>query len=923
MNRPSIFIGFCILFTLAVTSGSAEERLPWTTSRVIGSPEPPKPYQVQRVYPQLQFKNPVELVAMTGQNQMLMLQVDGKLSVFDDDQECRTADLILDLATGPEPMRAFGFGLHPHFQQNRQLFVVYSSDTRNVDGAARLSRFIVPRQAPYLIDRDSEEVLLTWTSGGHNGSTIDFDKQGMLYFSAGDGARPFPPDEFNVGQNLSDLRATICRIDVDHADGDRPYRIPPDNPFVDVPGARGEIWAYGFRNPWRFTIDEPTGRLLCGDVGWEMWESVFDVKRGGNYGWSIFEGPGALRGDVVQGPTAIVKPLAAYSHSLGQSITGGVVYRGRELPELEGTYLYGDYVSGLLWGLQSDGGEVIANPVLANTGMPIITFAASASGDVLVVSYEGGIYKLVRNPLVDQPSQFPTRLSETGLFDSLGDLTPSAGVYRYGLAAESVHPSATKQYHVAVPDHQTIKVGRQKRQWKYPIGTVFVRTFSWNPGPFNSRRIKVETQLLHYDGLSWQPYRYLWDESQREAHLLAADTQTHSLEPLGLKSVDWSVHSQAQCRSCHTNQAGGAVGFSLENLSDSAIKRFVEIGVLDQPAPQGWKIRKMVPPSKWDADLDARARSYLAANCAHCHRRGGGGSVALDLEYSHPNDSIGAIDVPPMQGNFEMNDARVIAPGDPYRSVMLYRMASCGIGRMPKLSNHDPDPTGIRLIHDWINSMPPGVTLERRSLPSRTSAALERLIAALEADNPELSTAMARQEMKDGNVLVEALFEHFLPASERRKQLGPNIDADQILAMSGDAHRGRKWLTETRGAQCIACHRVEGQGQNVGPSFDAIGSKRTAKELLESIINPSAKVDAKYQSHSVLTAEGAVITGLKIVDDATHLTIRSADGKDHVVDKGSIEAQRIQPQSLMPSGQAESMTARELADLLAFLQSLR
>ena len=176
---------FCFLFVLSASFGlatwdsvEAQQRVPWTTSHVEGTPEPAKPYHIARVYPKLTFSNPVELRPIPKTNQMLLLQVDGKLFVFDDDQECDEAQLILDLGRDLEQMRAYGFGLHPDFEANRQLFIVYSRDTRFVADAARLSRFIVPHEAPYEIDRASEEVLVTWNSGGHNGSTVQFDDEG-------------------------------------------------------------------------------------------------------------------------------------------------------------------------------------------------------------------------------------------------------------------------------------------------------------------------------------------------------------------------------------------------------------------------------------------------------------------------------------------------------------------------------------------------------------------------------------------------------------------------------------------------------------------------------------------------------------------------------------------------------------------------
>lgn len=259
------YLSFALLLASPLT---AAERVPWTTSRLIGSPDPPKEYHVQRVYPQLEFDQPVELMPLADTGKMMILEVTGKLYTFEDDPACAKPELAIDV----EPLidnfrRAFGFGVHPNFSENRQVFIVYAGNPVARPDGTRLSRFVMSDD--FTIDPNSEEILLTWHSGGHNGCAIRFDSKGLLYFSLGDGARPFPPDEYDVSQDLSDLRASICRIDVDHRDGDLPYSIPKDNPFIDTPGARPEIWAYGFRNPWRFTIDPETDRLLCGDVGWE------------------------------------------------------------------------------------------------------------------------------------------------------------------------------------------------------------------------------------------------------------------------------------------------------------------------------------------------------------------------------------------------------------------------------------------------------------------------------------------------------------------------------------------------------------------------------------------------------------------------------------------------------------------------------
>src|SRR5262249_9170728 len=161
-----------------------------------------------------------------------------------------------------------------------------------------------------------------------------------------DAAEPTPPDPLDTGQDISDLLSSILRIDVEHRDAGRSYRIPADNPFTNRTGARPEVWAYGLRNPWRMSFDWVTGDLWVDDVGWEQWESILRVERGGNYGWSIREGRQSVRPEARLGPSPILPPMMDHAHSEAASITGGYVYRGRALPDLVGSYVYGDYQSG-------------------------------------------------------------------------------------------------------------------------------------------------------------------------------------------------------------------------------------------------------------------------------------------------------------------------------------------------------------------------------------------------------------------------------------------------------------------------------------------------------------------------------------------------------------------------------------------------
>ena len=181
---------------------------------------------------------------------------------------------------------------------------------------------------PPAIDATSETTIITWLSGGHNGCCLKFGLDGCLYISTGDGSGPNPPDSRRAGQDISNLLSCILRIDVDHADDGKSYRIPAENPFIDLKGARPEIWAYGLRNPWRMSVDRKTGDLWVGDVGWELWEMLNRIERGGNYGWSVMEGRQPTNPEWPRGPTPILPPTIDVPHSESSSITDGLTYYG-------------------------------------------------------------------------------------------------------------------------------------------------------------------------------------------------------------------------------------------------------------------------------------------------------------------------------------------------------------------------------------------------------------------------------------------------------------------------------------------------------------------------------------------------------------------------------------------------------------------
>src|SRR5262249_31428631 len=255
-----------------------EKRTLWTTSKVRGSPEPPNPYQMVATYPKIKFDEALEIAQVPGKRAWVVAERHGKIFTFDLDPAKAEKNLVLDVGR-----TVYGVVLHPRFQKNGYIFVssVLNADKEEPEGS-RISRFVVKDRDRMVADPKSEKVILTWPSGGQNGGCLRFGPDGYLYLSTGDGSGI--ADGLETGQDISDLLGSILRIDVDKTDPGKAYRIPPDNPFVKHKGARGEIWAYGIRQCWKISFDTATGDLWAGEVGQDLWESVYKIEKGGNYG---------------------------------------------------------------------------------------------------------------------------------------------------------------------------------------------------------------------------------------------------------------------------------------------------------------------------------------------------------------------------------------------------------------------------------------------------------------------------------------------------------------------------------------------------------------------------------------------------------------------------------------------------------------
>ncbi len=274
-----------------------------------------------------------------------------------------------------------GLAFHPKFSNNGRFFVNYS---RATDGATVISEFQVSDTIN--LAKPAEKILLTISQpyGNHNGGMIAFGPDGFLYMATGDGGARGDPG--NRGQNQTELLGKILRIDIDHG---APYSIPKDNPFATQQHGR-EIFAFGFRNPWRFSFDQMTGELWAADVGQNRWEEIDRVEKGKNYGWRIMEGMHCFKPSTDCPQVGLTLPIAEYANESGRcSITGGYVYRGQQIPHLQGTYIFGDYCSGEVMGLVNN-----RVTVFLSTGFRIASFGEDATGELYVVDHGGGVYRI-------------------------------------------------------------------------------------------------------------------------------------------------------------------------------------------------------------------------------------------------------------------------------------------------------------------------------------------------------------------------------------------------------------------------------------------------------------------------------------------------------------------------------------------------
>ena len=745
-------------------------------------------YTTQNALGTLTFNAPIDVASPPGvTNRLFVIERNSGIQIVN--LVTLTKSTFLDLATylsgQSTPLETgsesgiLSVAFHPNYHQNGYFYVFFSL---NISGQLhqRVARFratgtagnynaattaLGSTQQPLISQRDE--------AGNHNGGDMAFGADGYLYISVGDEGPQY--DGGDNGRRIAkDFFGAILRLDVDQKPanlvpnphdesstatvGDSAwhpgtYRVPADNPFVNLPvdgggnstyngftfpnnRVRTEIYSIGYRNPWRMSFDPPTGRLFVADVGQDIYEEVSIVANGTNGGWSWREGLHAITPATAPftPPVGFTSnpPFFEYDHFndgggsgndaiiYGSSITGGVVYRGDRLPELLGDYLLADYNTGFIVAVRQ-------NPNLTWTARRLAT-DANISGfgtdprnnDALLCDIAAGTVKrLARSGTTG--TNPPATLSATGAFSNLATLTPNAGIVDYEPNVEFWSDYAIKSRWFAIKNLTDTVGFSANGNWTLPTGMVWIKHFDIETtrGVSATRR-KLETRFLVKTATDIYGLSYKWRDDQSEADLVAEDGLSQ-LIPASSPAQTWRYPSRTECRICHTSVAGFALSFNTRQLNGThpygalvpnQISALSSAGYFAAPPANVNTLPFFAAADDETKSREFRVRSYLAVNCVQCHQPGGAATGNWDARATTLTDAANLINGLLVNHGGD-TDNRWAVPNDTAHSMILKRLQGAGVPRMPPLATNELDPAAIQLLTDWIV----------QDLPSRESLA--------------------------------------------------------------------------------------------------------------------------------------------------------------------------------------------------------
>jgi uncharacterized repeat protein (TIGR03806 family) len=740
------FTSFLLLAASQVLPGRSAPALERVANTTLQMPQVPQSlgFRTENAFGNLTFSQPVAIKAPPGEtNRLFVVEQSGRIHVITN-LAAPTKTLFLDLSKqtrvdGLEGLFALAF--HPGYSSNGHFVVGYNLNTTTAAGTGphyRVARFAVSSDNPNHASTNTELPLITQ----HYSSAVVcddllFGADGSLFVSVGD-----PGGQTGGGPSANridlDLFSGILRIDVDkgsdsvlpnpHPAISANYTIPSDNPFigatqfngvsVDPAKVRTEFYAVGLRNPWRMSLDELSGLLYVGDPGSSSRDEINVVVKGGNYGWPFREGTlaGPKSG---QTPPGFISIDPIYQYANPSAVIGGLVYRGNRYPDLDGAYIFGDWVSGGISALRYAGTNPVAPRGLAAQPGVVAFGLDPGSGQVLVVDREGGrIMRLTYSgSLVGRP--LPGTLADTGAFADLQSLTPHPGIVPYDLNVPFWSDRAHKTRWFSLP-RTNLSIGfSREANWSFPAGAVWIKHFELeltNGVPASARRL--ETRLLVRNATGLYGLTYRWGDSLTNAVLVPEEGMDETFlihDGENVRSQVWRYPSRSECLTCHTPLAGHALGFNTAQLNrDFAYGHTVEnqlhalskAGYFDTEVTEFHTLPALAHATNSSVSLEYRARSYLAANCVQCHQPGGAARGSFDARLTTPFSVAGLVNGALVDdlGN-PVN--RVIKPGSPDLSALFGRVANPGPNHMPPLATSVLNSEAIELLSAWITDSLP------------------------------------------------------------------------------------------------------------------------------------------------------------------------------------------------------------------------
>jgi glucose/arabinose dehydrogenase len=738
---------------------------------------------VENALPGITFDSPHDFCAVPGDSgKVFVTEGDGRVFLIPDitaaaPQKIQVLDITSQVNHDNNEFAMKSIAVHPNWAANGYLYVTYNSTSSTV----RLSRFTCQTFPPYTAG--SELVLIDQVNEGtfHNIGNCSFGADGYLYVGFGDEGTQ--NDGYDNSQHIDkDIWSCIARIDVDRkpenlipnedtdipriaggSTGEAHFRIPADNPFVgatsfngitiDPLSVRSEIYICGFRNPWQFSPEDLDGNgtvdeVWVADVGRSTREEVGAYTAGQNAGWAWREGSqnGIRSGQLINGaaePAAVLTPpVWDYPHGggafEGKSITGGFIYRGTSLPELDGKYVFADFVSGNIWSLE----RTTTQPTVTRLGgeVAIVALMRSPAEDGILLLDRGnvgtnqgsGSIKRLKSGTTD--GTFPQTLSRTNFFSNLADLTPNPGGVAYTPNLRFWSDFAEKSRWFLINDTADTVSFSPTGPWSYPQGMVFVKHFDY-PTEWEtftrtidgqavtdrrplaaSPKVRLETRFLVRNATGAYGVSYRWNGTQTDASLAENNGETI---PFGITidnqpvPISWRIPSRSSCMTCHTPEAGHALSFntpqlnrvgSVGPLGGNFISALSLAGYLQGFSENPANLPRHLRPDESAYSKEERVRSYLDVNCSYCHQAGGTGGGNWDGRSFLTLAQTGMINTPPVDDPIQPGDLIVI-PGQVNHSILYNRLAAAnGYSRMPPLASTETDLEGVQLLSDWIAS---------------------------------------------------------------------------------------------------------------------------------------------------------------------------------------------------------------------------